>query len=41
MSRSVWKGPFINVSFIKKINSTKSIVETRARELCVITSICW
>jgi|TARA_B110000977_G_scaffold144867_1_gene183870 small subunit ribosomal protein S19 len=35
MSRSVWKGPFINVSFIKKINSTKSIVETRARN-CVL-----
>jgi len=31
MSRSIWKGPFINMSLIKKLNSTKSVLKTRAR----------
>ena len=35
MSRSIWKGPFINVSLIKKVNSNKPVIETRARN-CVL-----
>jgi small subunit ribosomal protein S19 len=35
MSRSIWKGPFINVSLIKKVSLSKPTIETRARN-CVL-----
>lgn len=35
MSRSIWKGPFINVSLIKKVSLGKPTIETRARN-CVL-----
>jgi small subunit ribosomal protein S19 len=39
MSRSIWKGPFVNIPLVKKINLTKFIVETRVRDCVVLPQL--
>ena len=46
MSRSVWKGPFVDVYLIKKAEVVKSsgrndVIKTWSRRSTILTRVCW